>query len=748
MAGSGTRPTRPPPPPPPSRYPLGYQAPTSCSVGSTKLKHKHTDPVEYPVQRSNKPWNGFVYAMKSFGRSHDGNRDVPISVPLPDNRHLDTTSPIAKSYHAHRDAGCYVNSNLPPSIPPRHLETGTVNRTHRPHQEYQTRRRPVNRGTEIIKKQFTRHYATSVPGRAMANVIPTIETVERFDIVENRTAAREKYRLFMENQLQITSNLTAEQKVLMRMLFNQEWAWHLRETRHLNARSSKATRGYCVSPLVTDYEQIRILGKGSFGVVKLVREKCPPSTSNQVYAMKVIRKTNMLILGQEGNLRAERDLLVAGQDSEWIVPLVASFQDISNLYLVMDYMPGGDFLSLLIRVGSMAEPTTRFYIAEMVLCIEEAHKIHCIHRDIKPDNFLISASGHLKISDFGLAFDGHWAHDGSYYSAHRYAILDRLRTVEAGIKRHCRVINDGQPLLEWRNKNGNRESVHSVVGTTRFYAKKSKSRSKQSTYKCVIANDANDVKAHPWFRSIDWQQLNRTVPPFVPNIRKDEDTKYFEANREVSDWSSTEEDEICSNCEFPPMTRELARKILNSPTCGICDIANKLVCGSYDTRRLRAVIDEIEKSAFSREDREQLRLFVIQYAPEEKRRPRDLLLRSQETRDKALALRKELSFLGYTWRRRRVYNYGSIPQFEGRQGLDSHAQIMPPRPETVEPLSPRYRTPSSPEQRSYMDTSAVTTPPSVSEEEEVVGDGSEQDKSSGCDFGCVPEETRDVSIGE
>lgn len=109
-----------------------------------------------------------------------------------------------------------------------------------------------------------------------------------------------------------------------------------------------------------------------------------------------------------------------------IVPLVASFQDFSNLYLVMDYMPGGDFLSLLIRVGAMTEPTTRFYIAEMILCIEEAHKIHCIHRDIKPDNFLISASGHLKISDFGLAFDGHWAHDGSYYSAHRYAILDRL----------------------------------------------------------------------------------------------------------------------------------------------------------------------------------------------------------------------------------------------------------------------------------------------------------------------------------
>lgn len=193
----------------------------------------------------------------------------------------------------------------------------------------------------------------------------------------------------------------------------------------------------------------------------------------------------------------------------------------------------------------------------------------------------------------------------------------------------------------------------------------------------MVANDANDIKAHPWFRSINWDCLNRMEPPFVPNIRKDTDTKYFDTGRAVSDWSETEEGEMDSSCELPPMTRELARKILNSPSIGICDIANKLVSGTFDTRRLRAVLEEIDNSAFGGKDREQLRLFVIQYGPEEKRRPRDLLLRSQETRFKALALRKELSFVGYTWRRRRVYNYGSIPQFEGRPGLDSHAQLVP-----------------------------------------------------------------------
>jgi protein-serine/threonine kinase len=109
-----------------------------------------------------------------------------------------------------------------------------------------------------------------------------------------------------------------------------------------------------------------------------------------------------------------------------IVPLISSFQDTANLYLVMEYMPGGDFLGLLIRENVLSEPVAKFFIAEMILCIEEAHSLSWIHRDIKPDNFLVSAAGHLKISDFGLAFDGHWSHDTSYYHTHRYSLVHKL----------------------------------------------------------------------------------------------------------------------------------------------------------------------------------------------------------------------------------------------------------------------------------------------------------------------------------
>lgn len=173
-----------------------------------------------------------------------------------------------------------------------------------------------------------------------------------------------------------------------------------------------------------------------------------------------------------------------------IVPLIASFQDAANLYLVMEYMPGGDFLGLLIRENILHETVARFYIAEMIVCVEEAHALRCIHRDIKPDNFLVSASGHLKISDFGLAFDGHWSHDTTYYTSTRYSLLKKLginvdgdeqdrksgkarhaATTIAGLEKHePKNGYDGEPLLQWRNRCGNRSTATSVVGTSQYMA--------------------------------------------------------------------------------------------------------------------------------------------------------------------------------------------------------------------------------------------------------------------------------------
>ncbi|PKA63648.1 Serine/threonine-protein kinase [Apostasia shenzhenica] len=148
---------------------------------------------------------------------------------------------------------------------------------------------------------------------------------------------------------------------------------------------------------VEDFDLLTIIGRGAFGEVRLCREK---STGN-IYAMKKLKKSEMLSRGQVDHVRAERDLL-AEVASHCIVKLYYSFQDADFLYLIMEYLPGGDMMTLLIKEETLTENVARFYIGQSVLAIESIHKHNYIHRDIKPDNLLLDKNGHMKLSDFGL----------------------------------------------------------------------------------------------------------------------------------------------------------------------------------------------------------------------------------------------------------------------------------------------------------------------------------------------------------
>ncbi|KAJ6805895.1 serine/threonine-protein kinase 38 isoform X1 [Iris pallida] len=148
---------------------------------------------------------------------------------------------------------------------------------------------------------------------------------------------------------------------------------------------------------VDDFELLTIIGRGAFGEVRLCREK----TSGNIFAMKKLKKSEMLSRGQVEHVRAERNLL-AEVASHCIVKLYYSFQDAEYLYLIMEYLPGGDVMTLLIREDTLTESVARFYVAQSVLAIESIHKHNYIHRDIKPDNLLLDKNGHMKLSDFGL----------------------------------------------------------------------------------------------------------------------------------------------------------------------------------------------------------------------------------------------------------------------------------------------------------------------------------------------------------
>jgi len=162
---------------------------------------------------------------------------------------------------------------------------------------------------------------------------------------------------------------------------------------------------------INDFELLKVIGKGAFGQVRLVKRK----DTGEVLAMKTMVKAGMVLKNQVTHVRAERNILALHSEKyqdkkstaddalgRWIVQLNTSFQDKHNLYLVMEYLPGGDLMGMLIEKDTFSEEATRFYAAEAILAIEAVHALGYIHRDIKPDNFLLDGRGHLKLTDLGL----------------------------------------------------------------------------------------------------------------------------------------------------------------------------------------------------------------------------------------------------------------------------------------------------------------------------------------------------------
>mmetsp|Transcript_42824 Transcript_42824/g.41159 ORF Transcript_42824/g.41159 Transcript_42824/m.41159 type:complete len:157 (+) Transcript_42824:449-919(+) len=117
--------------------------------------------------------------------------------------------------------------------------------------------------------------------------------------------------------------------------------------------------------------------------------------------MKKMKKQEMLYKNQVSHVKAERDVLVKAKNT-WTVELKFSFQDEKHLYLIMEFLPGGDLMTLLMRKDILTEDESRFYIAETILAIEGVHNLNYIHRDLKPDNILLDKDGHVKLTDFGL----------------------------------------------------------------------------------------------------------------------------------------------------------------------------------------------------------------------------------------------------------------------------------------------------------------------------------------------------------
>ena len=324
----------------------------------------------------------------------------------------------------------------------------------------------------------------------------------------------------------------------------------------INQIESQKSRKIREKQTIREYESLKIIGRGAFGEVHVCRE----IKTGKIYAVKKIKKDVLLQKNQVIHIRSEQQIM-SKIKSPWIVDLKASFQEDDYLFLVMEFCQGGDFMNLLIKKDILTEKEAKFYIAELILAVDSIHKLNCIHRDIKPDNILIDKNGHIKLSDFGLAKIS----DNFGNNINNKFINNKKRPTHQ--KNFSCVGTAYYVAPEVLKKTGYSQDIdwwsvgviffESLVGYAPFCSEETKdvcykvinwkkflkipddiiiSREAEDLISKLINNSderlgrngVEEIKAHPFFKDVDWDNIRNTKAPFIPDIKNDYDTKYFE----------------------------------------------------------------------------------------------------------------------------------------------------------------------------------------------------------------------------
>uniref|UniRef100_A0AAQ5YRT9 non-specific serine/threonine protein kinase n=1 Tax=Amphiprion ocellaris TaxID=80972 RepID=A0AAQ5YRT9_AMPOC len=274
-------------------------------------------------------------------------------------------------------------------------------------------------------------------------------------------------------------------------------------------------------------------------------------STQQVYALKILNKWDILRRGETACYQEEREVLLRG-DRHWITALHYAFQDDNYLYLVMDYYVGGDLLTLLSKFGDrLPEDMAQFYLAEMVMAIDSVHRLGYVHRDIKPDNILLTADGHIRLGDFGSCLK--LLDDGMVYSSLAvgtpdYLSPEILRAVEGG--------GGYGPECDWWALGIC--AYEMLFGTTPFYAESISetyakiihfqehfefppSGPEISEKACIFITGLicerkirlgrkgfSDFRSHGFFCGLDWCSLHKLPAPFLPEVSNPTDTSNFD----------------------------------------------------------------------------------------------------------------------------------------------------------------------------------------------------------------------------
>uniref|UniRef100_A0A8C5NFP3 Ribosomal protein S6 kinase n=1 Tax=Gouania willdenowi TaxID=441366 RepID=A0A8C5NFP3_GOUWI len=294
------------------------------------------------------------------------------------------------------------------------------------------------------------------------------------------------------------------------------------------------------------FELLRVLGKGGYGKVFQVR-KVVGAASGKIFAMKVLKKAMIVRNAKDtAHTKAERNILEEVKHP-FIVDLIYAFQTGGKLYLILEYLCGGELFMQLEREGIFMEDTACFYLAEISMALGHLHQKGIIYRDLKPENIMLNNQGHVKLTDFGLCKES--IHDGTV--THTFCGTIEYMAPEILMRSgHNRAVDwwslgalmydmlTGAPPFTGENRKKTIDKILKcklslppyLTQEARDLLKRLLKRNASSRLGAGVG-DATEVQAHPFFRHINWEDLlaRKVEPPFKPFLQSAEDVSQFDS---------------------------------------------------------------------------------------------------------------------------------------------------------------------------------------------------------------------------
>ncbi|XP_053674358.1 uncharacterized protein LOC128724661 [Anopheles nili] len=339
-----------------------------------------------------------------------------------------------------------------------------------------------------------------------------------------------------------------------------------------------------------DFEMLKVLGTGAYGTVYMVR-KLTGVDKNKIYAMKVLKKGIVSLKKKTAeHTRTERQVLEAIQDAPFLVTMHYAFQTDSKLYLILDYVIGGELFTHLCQKHSFSESEVQIYIAEIIVAIEYLHKLGIVYRDIKLENILIDVDGHVVLTDFGLS------RELLYENERTHSFCGTVEYMAPEILRSSQLIGHDSTVDWWSvgvltfelltggspfSSEATPETTRRILETDAVIPENISPEATDFIRKLLVKdpkrrlgsgkNDAADLKSHPFMQSINWSRLikKQLNSPFPPVVEDELDTRNFSAE-------FTNQEAVEKPCAAPKNADRLFR--------GYSYVSPKLLSKSIDDR--------------------------------------------------------------------------------------------------------------------------------------------------------------------